>query len=228
LRERRYSRRTEEAYLHWIVSYIRYNGRTHPAELGAEHVTAYLSHLAVSEQVAAATQNQASAALKFLYHKVLALPLGPVEGFVTAHRPRRLPAVLWQGEVREICRHLTPALRLVVTLLYGSGLRLLERLRLRIKDIDIDRLEILVRDGKGARRAFGPAGPEEPDEFPAHRYVAGIAPLAHRPVNHIAGSAGLVAFRGNCTCRLSARAVRTVAHVPNSTTVRSVRGGTPH
>jgi integron integrase len=151
LRERRYSRRTEEAYLYWIVSYIRYNGRTHPAELGAEHVTAYLSHLAVTEQVARATQSQATAALKFLYDKVLALPLGRIEGFVPARRPRRLPVVLSQGEVKEICRHLPPTLRLVVTLLYGSGLRLLECLRLRIKDIDVARREILVRDGKGGK-----------------------------------------------------------------------------
>ncbi|HYD51086.1 MAG TPA: integron integrase [Gemmatimonadaceae bacterium] len=150
-RELRYSARTEEAYVAWIGRYIRHHGRTHPAELGAPAVAAFLSHLAVREQVAATTQNQALAALRFLYDRVLRLPIGAMEGIAPARRPRRLPVVLSRREVRAIQGQLAPEPRLVVTLLYGSGLRLLECLSLRLKDVDLARREIVVRGGKGGK-----------------------------------------------------------------------------
>jgi integron integrase len=151
LRERRYSRRTEEAYVHWIRRFIVFHDRRHPRELAAEDVRKFLSALAVDEQVAASTQNQALAALLFLYDGVLGKPLERIEGIAPARRPKRLPVVLSQKELRGILRHLRDPARLAALLMYGSGLRLHECLTLRVKDIDIDRREILVRGGKGGK-----------------------------------------------------------------------------
>jgi integron integrase len=149
LRERRYSRRTEEAYVHWIRRYIVFHGRRHPSELGPDAVKRFLSDLAVGQQVAASTQNQALQALLFLYGQVLGKPLPRIEGITPARRPRHVPVVLSQGEVRALLGRLRDPVRLCAMLMYGSGLRVSECVSLRVKDVDLDRREIVVRGGKG-------------------------------------------------------------------------------
>lgn len=149
IRSRYYSRRTEEAYLHWIKRFIYFSGRRHPRELGAAQVTAFLSHLAVERKVAAGTQNQALSALLFLYKQVLQLELGWMDSIERATRLPRLPAVLTRAEVEQVLGHLQGTPWLIASLLYGSGLRVLECLRLRVKDVDFSYLQVLVRDGKG-------------------------------------------------------------------------------
>jgi len=151
LRERRYSRRTEEAYVHWIRRYIVDNDRRHPRDLGESEVQRFLSALAVEKRVAASTQNQALAALTFLYDRVLERPLARIEGIAPARRSRHVPVVLSPAEIRAILANLDGPARLCAALMYGSGLRLRECLTLRIKDIDLDRHQIVVRDGKGGK-----------------------------------------------------------------------------
>lgn len=148
-RERRFSRRTEQAYVFWIRRYIIANDRRHPADLDQDAVRRFLTMLAVDDGVAASTQNQALAALKFLYDRVLESPLAPVEGITPAKRPKRLPVVLTRTEVRAILEQLDAPYRLCAMLMYGSGLRLSECLALRVKDIDYERREIAVVAGKG-------------------------------------------------------------------------------
>jgi integron integrase len=151
LRERRYSRRTEEAYVHWIRRYIVFNDRRHPRDLEENDVRRFLSSLAVEEHVAPSTQNQALAALTFLYDAVLDRPLTRIEGIAPAKRSSHVPVVLSEAEIRRILGELDEPYRLCAQLMYGGGLRLLECLRLRIKDVDCDRREITVRSGKGAK-----------------------------------------------------------------------------
>jgi integron integrase len=151
LRERRYSRRTEEAYVVWIRRYVLFHGRRYPGELGPEHVREFLSALAVKERVAASTQNQARAALSFLYEHVVGRPLERVDGVAPARGSRRVPVVLSQREVRALLQHLGDPVRLCVGLMYGSGLRVLECVSLRVKDVDLDRRMIVVRGGKGTK-----------------------------------------------------------------------------
>jgi integron integrase len=151
IRKRHYSYRTEKLYVGWIRRFIHFHGTRHPAQMGGPEVEAYLSHLATHRQVASATQAQALAAILFLYKHVLEIDL-PWLGKVTrATRPKRLPVVLSRVEVRTVLDQLHGDYWLVVSLLYGSGLRLLEALRLRIKDLDLQRQMLLVRDGKGAK-----------------------------------------------------------------------------
>ncbi len=151
IRLRKYSRRTEEAYVGWIRRYALYFEKRHPAEMGALHVTEFLSHLASELNVSASTQNQALNALVFLYRQVLKRDLGELDGVVRARKPTRLPVVLTPREVRAVLVRLEEPYRLVAELLYGSGLRLLEALRLRIKDVDLARRELRLRDVKGRR-----------------------------------------------------------------------------
>jgi integron integrase len=151
LRERRYSRRTEQAYVHWIRRYIVHHGHRHPRELAEADVREFLSNLAVTAHVAASTQNQALAALTFLYDAVLDRPLTRIEGIAPARRHTRVPTVLSQREVRALLAKLEDPIRLCAALMYGSGLRLMECARLRIKDVDPERLEIVVRMGKGGK-----------------------------------------------------------------------------
>ena len=146
-----YSRRTEEAYVHWIRRFIYWSGKRHPASMGQPEVTAFLSHLASERDVAAATQNQAVSALLFLYGKVLGVHLGWMDDMVRAKRPVRLPSVLSPAETRALLAQLKGTNRLMAGLLYGSGLRLMECLRLRVKDVDFAYRQILVRDGKGGK-----------------------------------------------------------------------------
>lgn len=151
LRERRFSVRTETAYVHWIRRFIVFNDRRHPADMGVEEVRRFLSDLAVTQQVAASTQNQALAAILFLYAQVLRRPLERVDDIAPARRPVRVPVVLSQREIRAVLMRLRDPSRLAVALMYGSGLRLMECLSLRVKDVDLDRREVVVRGGKGAK-----------------------------------------------------------------------------
>ena len=148
---RHYSYRTEQAYIHWIKRFIYFSGKRHPGEMGAEEVTEFLNHLARERDVAAATQNQALSALLFLYREVLATPLPWLDALERAKRPARLPTVLTRAEVKRILVQLTGAKWLMASLLYGAGLRLRECLNLRVKDVDFDYRQILIRDGKGAK-----------------------------------------------------------------------------
>lgn len=149
IRTRHYSYRTEQTYVHWIKQFILFHNKRHPAEMGAAEVTEFLSYLAVSRRVAASTQNQALAALLFLYRQTLGIDLPWLDNVVRAKRPARLPVVLTKEEVRMLLSQLGQQNWLMASLLYGSGLRLKECLRLRVKDIDFDYKQIVVRDAKG-------------------------------------------------------------------------------
>jgi site-specific recombinase XerD len=151
IRARHYSRRTEDAYIHWIRRFIVFDGRRHPRELGAPEVSAFLIWLAVEQHVAASTQNQALSAVLFLYRHVLRLDIGVVELLPRARMPTKVPVVLSPSEVRQVLDQLTGVPRIVATLLYGAGLRLQECLDLRVKDLDFERREIAVRRGKGQK-----------------------------------------------------------------------------
>jgi integron integrase len=151
IRRRNYSYRTEEAYVHWVRRFIYFSGRRHPAVLGAAEVTAFLNHLVSERDVAAATQNQALSALLFLYREVLTQPLPWLDELERAKRPARLPAVLTRAEVQRLLAAMSGVKQLMASLLYGAGLRLTECLKLRVKDIDFDYRQIVVRDGKGAK-----------------------------------------------------------------------------
>lgn len=151
LRARHYSPRTVKAYVHWIGRYIRFHHPTHPRFLREPEVNAFLTHLAVEGKVAASTQNQALGALLFLYGKVLEQPLDRIEGIVRAKRPARVPVVLSHDEVRSILGLMSGLPRLIAMILYGSGVRIGEALTMRVKDLDFDRRELTVRDGKGAK-----------------------------------------------------------------------------
>jgi integron integrase len=159
IRARHYSRRTEEAYVFWIRRYIVYHGRAHPAGLGAGDISRYLTWLAVERRVSASTQSQALSALLFLYKEVLRVEVGPMGLIPRARVPARVPVVLSRDEVRAVMARLDGVPALVVRLLYGAGLRLQECLELRIKDIDFERREIVIRRGKGGkdRRTMLPA-----------------------------------------------------------------------
>lgn len=151
IRLRHMSIRTEEVYLHRIRQFIVFHGKRHPATLGVEEIRAYLSHLAVEGNVAASTQNVALAALLFLYRDVLRTDLPYIDGVERAKRPSRVPTVFTRGEVKALLAHLDGTHHLMASLLYGSGLRLMECVRLRVKDIDFDMGQITVRDGKGQK-----------------------------------------------------------------------------
>ena len=153
IRTRHYSPRTEEAYVQWVRRFIRFCGTRHPRELGSGDVTRFLSSLAVDAHVSASTQNQALAALVFLYRDVLNMPVGWLNALVRAKRPARVPVVFTRDEVRKLFARLRGggAAALVVELLYGSGMRLQEALGLRVKDVDFGANQITVRGGKGDR-----------------------------------------------------------------------------
>lgn len=149
LRTRHYSYRTEETYLNWIRQYIIFHDKRHPAEMGAPEVTKFLTHLAVNRHVAASTQNQALAALLFLYRYVLKQDLPWLENVERARRPSRLPVVLTRPEVKSLLSQLEQQNWLQASLLYGAGLRVGECLRLRVKDLDFGCNQIVVREAKG-------------------------------------------------------------------------------
>lgn len=149
LQARHYSRRTEQTYCHWAKRYILFHKLRHPDEMGEAEINAFLTHLAVREQVSASTQNQALSALLFLYRHLLGREIGDLGEVVRARRPHRLPIVMTREEVVAVLSHLQGDKRLIAVLLYGGGLRLLECLRLRVQDIDFAANQIVLRDGKG-------------------------------------------------------------------------------
>jgi integron integrase len=149
IRLKHYSIRTEQAYVDWIKRFVLHFGKRHPRDLGAAEVEQFLTHLAVAGKVAASTQNQAKSALLFLYKEVLALELPWLDNVEQAKAPKRLPVVLNRDEVQAVLSRLSGTHWLIASLLYGSGMRIMERLRLRVKDVDFKRREILIRDGKG-------------------------------------------------------------------------------
>jgi integron integrase len=172
LRLRHYSIRTEEAYVNVIRRFILYHKKRHPKEMGVDQIRQYLSHLATDDLVAASTQNVALAALLFLYREVLLIELPLIEDVERAKRPRHVPVVLTIEEIKRVLAQMTGTHLLMASLLYGAGLRLMECLRLRVKDIDFDYRQIIVRDGKGEkdRRTILP----QPLTEPLRRHLAGI------------------------------------------------------
>src|SRR6185369_8332923 len=156
IRAKHYSLRTERAYLAWIRRFILFNDKRHPSEMAAPDVERFLTHLAVEGRVAAATQNQALAALLFLYREVLEVDLAWIENVVRARMPARVPVVLPRQDVQRLLEELHGELHLIAQLLYGSGLRLMEALRLRVKDIDFEYSQVVVRDGKNAKDRMRP------------------------------------------------------------------------
>ena len=149
LRVKHYSIRTEQAYVDWIKRYIFFHDKRHPQAMGAQDVEAFLTHLAVAGKVAASTQNQAKSALLFLYREVLEMQLPWLDKVTQAKVPKRLPVVLTVSEVQAVLSHLTGTHALIASLLYGTGMRLMEVMRLRVKDVEFARREIVVREGKG-------------------------------------------------------------------------------
>jgi integron integrase len=151
LRLRHYSLHTEKSYLQWIKRFILFHRKRHPKEMGKAEIEQYLTHLAVNRRVAASTQNQALNAIVYLYHQVLELTIGDLENVVRAKRPQRLPVVFTRDEVQALMANLQGNHWLMAQLLYGSGLRLMECIRLRVKDIDMGYRQIVVRNGKGQK-----------------------------------------------------------------------------
>lgn len=151
IRLKHYSIRTEASYLDWARRFILFHDKRHPAEMGKAEVEAFLSHLAVDRHVAAATQNQAKSAILFLYKEVLGTELDWLDGVEQAKAPKRLPVVLTVAEVQSVLNHAPEPYALMLRLLYGCGLRLMECVRLRVKDVDFGMGQIIVRDGKGMK-----------------------------------------------------------------------------
>ena len=149
LRAHHYSLRTERAYVGWIRRFILFHRPRHPRELSEADANRFLTHLAVDGHVSASTQNQALAAILFLYDKVLEQPLDRIKGVIRARKPKRLPVVLTADEVSRLFEHLSGTSRLIAMLLYGAGLRQIEALRLRVKDVDFEHRLVIVREGKG-------------------------------------------------------------------------------
>ena len=149
LRLKHYSIRTEQAYVEWIKRFILFHDKRHPAQMGAAEIEAFLTHLAVKNKVSASTQNQAKSALLFLYREVLEQKLAWLEKITQAKTAKRLPVVLTVSEVQSVLKGLSGTHWLLASLLYGSGLRLMEAVRLRVKDVEFTRREIIVREGKG-------------------------------------------------------------------------------
>jgi integron integrase len=175
IRVRHFSIRTEQAYLRWIKQFILFHHKRHPSDMGQLEVNAFLSHLAVGRNVAASTQNQAMSAILFLYRHVLNQPLDWLDNIERAQKPSRLPVVFTRTEVQAVLAHLDGSLWLMASLLYGSGLRLMECLRLRVKDLDFSLSQVIVRDGKGGKDRVTIL----PDSVrsPMHRHLAKVKTL---------------------------------------------------
>lgn len=151
MRERRFSPRTQRAYLDWIRRYVLFHGRRDPRDMGAEEVRSFLSDLAVVQRVSASTQNQALAALSFLYDAAIKRKLERIDGIAPARQSRHVPVVLSKGEMKRLLGAMSGPSRLCALLMYGSGLRLMECVTLRVKDLDFDQRQIVLRNGKGAK-----------------------------------------------------------------------------
>ncbi|MDB5812142.1 MAG: integron integrase [Betaproteobacteria bacterium] len=177
---RHYSRRTEQAYLYWIRRFVLFSGKRHPREMGASEVTAFLSNMAEKDNVAAATQNQALAAILFMYKEVLGEPLPWLDDVVRAKRPVRKPSVLTADEMRSLLAAMRGPKWLMASLLYGAGLRLRECLSLRVKDLDFGYGQIFIRDGKGGKDRVTML--PSPVVEPLHAHLARIKVLHERDV----------------------------------------------
>lgn len=151
VRARHYSMRTEDAYVAWIRRYILFHNKKHPSAMGAEEINAFLTDLAVGQNVAASTQSQALSAILFLYRHVLNEKIDWIQDLVRAAKPKRLPVVFTRREVEQLLSGMRGTPRLIAELLYGTGMRVIEAVRLRVKDVDFERYEITVRDGKGRK-----------------------------------------------------------------------------
>lgn len=151
IRVKHYSIRTEEQYVHWVKRFIHFHGKRHPETMGAREVEAFLNHLTVEGRVSASTQNQAKSALLFLYKEVLGKELPWLENVASAKRPARVPVVLTRKEVDAVLSRLEGVAALAAWLMYGTGMRVMECLRLRVKDVDFARWEIVIRSGKGSK-----------------------------------------------------------------------------
>ncbi len=178
IRTRHYSIRTEQAYVDWIRRFILFHGKRHPQEMGETEVNKFLTHLAVQRNVAASTQNQALNALVFVYRNVLGQPLGDNINAVRARKPKKLPVVLSKQEIRNLLRDVDGSYWLPTCLLYGSGLRLMECLRLRVQDLEFAHRAILVRNGKGGKDRVVTL----PDELmqPLQQHLAGVRVLHNK------------------------------------------------
>jgi integron integrase len=151
MRSRHYSKRTEQAYLLWVRRFITFHHGVHPADMSEHEINEFLTHLAVEEHVASSTQNQALAGLLFLYRNVIGIEVGSLGGVVRARKPKRIPVVMTKDEVRAVLAQLDGTFLLMASLMYGTGMRLSEVLRLRVCDVDFGAYEIAVRDGKGGK-----------------------------------------------------------------------------
>ena len=151
MRYHHYAIRTEQTYIKWILDYIRFNGLRHPREMGKPEIERFLSHLAVNRNVAISTQNQALNAILFLYKYVLDMPLNDYIDAIRSKKQKQLPTVLSQSEISQLFQHISGRKELMAKLLYGAGLRLMECIRLRVKDVDFENHQIIVRDGKGGK-----------------------------------------------------------------------------
>jgi len=149
IRKKHYSIRTEHTYIQWIRKFTHFHNMRHPKDMGEKEISQYISYLATDKKVASSTQNQALNAIVFLYRRVLKIELGDFGQMERARRPEKLPTVMSKKEVRRVLAEMSGTHRLMAQLLYGSGLRLMECVRLRVKDIDFDQHHIIVRDGKG-------------------------------------------------------------------------------
>lgn len=154
IRKKHYSIRTEQAYVKWTRDYILFHGKRHPTEMGEPEINSFLSSLASTKRVAASTQNQALNAIVFLYKHVLKIELGSFGSIEKAKRPEKLPVVLSKGEVQRLLGRMDGVTGLAAMLLYGTGMKLMECIRMRVKDIDFDRGQIIIREGKGAKDRF--------------------------------------------------------------------------
>lgn len=200
---RRYSARTIEAYTSWVRRYVRFHGRRHPRSLGEPAVRAFLTHLARDGGVSASTQNQALAALLFLYRHVLDMPMAAPSGTLQAKRPVRLPVVLTRAEAQQVLASLDGVPQLVARLLYGAGLRLLEGCAVRVKDLDLARGELMVRSGKGQK--------DRRTVLPQSMLAPLTAHLARVRVQHerdVRSGAGFVALPDALRRKLGAGAAR--------------------
>ena len=189
IRTKHYSRRTEEAYVHWIKRFVLFHNKRHPSEMGTAEITQFLNHLAMKANVAASTQNQALCAILFLYNDVLKKEIGQVDDLVWAKKPKRLPVVFTRDEVKAILNQLTGTQWLMASLLYGSGLRLTECLKLRVKDIDFQYNQITVRAAKGDkdRNTVLPQNIKEP----LQKHFAKVQQLHHRDLRKGFGAVDL-------------------------------------
>jgi site-specific recombinase XerD len=151
MRSRHYSRSTESTYVQWVKRFIFFHNVRHPKDMAEPEVNAFLTHLAVKEHVSASTQNQALCAIVFLYKYVLDRKIGDIGEVIRARQSRHVPVVMTREEVKAVVSHLTSDKKLMASIMYGAGLRLMECLRLRVQDIDFSRNEITVHDGKGAK-----------------------------------------------------------------------------